>query len=221
MLAVLGFFLLVAKALPWYVAPALPLMAALLALWLVKLRGEAPPPWVLAGIGALATLGVGVQLLAFDPFAIRARTVPVNLLTWREGALWIAPLAALVAAAALWWVQRRVGARSGVWISTALAACLLAGGASRVLPPLAGIERTSAMEQLRHDLDRLRAEGRPIDFPVPVTEPGKLRVRYWFGDDFEIVRARQAGREGAFFFLVGEGSTPGDPPLAPTDSPLR
>ena len=54
-----------------------------------------------------------------------------------------------------------------------------------------------------------KAIARAVD---AVAEDGRMRVRYYFGDDFEIVRAREPDDPAVRFLLMGPGRTPRDPP---------
>ncbi len=215
--ALLGFFAVVAKALPWYIDPLSPFLSLVLALWLSRLRAGPIPAWVLVGVAALLAVAAGVQVMSLNPFALRGLTPLEGQVVWRDCAPWLVPGLALSLALILAWVRRRGGERSGAWLSSALAVVLLAAAATRVAAPLRHVDHESALDRLHAELSARRAAGEAIAFPVPVTEPGKLRVRYYFGDDYEIVRVAQPARDGAFFSLVAEGQTPYDPPL-PADA---
>jgi hypothetical protein len=208
----------VAKTLPWYIDPIYPFLSLVLALWLSRLREGPIPGWVLVGVAALSAVAAGVQVMSLNPFALRARTLLEGQIAWRDSAPWLVPGLSLSLALILAWVRRRGGGRSGAWLSSALAVVLLAAAAVRVAVPLRYVDHESATDRLHAQLSARRAAGEAIAFPVPVTEPGKLRVRYYFGDDYEIERVARPAQEGAFFTLVAEGQTPYDPPLPADDS---
>ena len=67
------------------------------------------------------------------------------------------------------------------------------------------------MEILSREIDAARRAGQPLAFPIRVREPGEMRVRYFFGDSFEIVRARDPDDPRLRYLLIGEGRTPSAP----------
>jgi 3',5'-cyclic AMP phosphodiesterase CpdA len=213
-LAIFAFYLLVAKRQPWYVVPAYPFLSALTGIWLAGLFREAPrAAGVAATALALALVAcIRVSILSFDPFTERARTIASEL-SWRTpdppgpaagvALCWGALVLALPA------IGRRLPTRHRpVAFASLLVAALFSLGALRVLAPLRYTDHVSEMDRLQQELRAAKAAGRPIAAPVPVLEPGILKAKYFFGDDFEIVpqHAFQAetGRPAGVHFLLYE-----------------
>ena len=69
----------------------------------------------------------------------------------------------------------------------------------RTLYPLQYTEHQSELARLRVKITEAEAAGEALDYPIPVPEFAPLKVRYYFGDDFDITVMRQDG--GLSFFL--------------------
>ena len=76
----------------------------------------------------------------------------------------------------------------------------------RVVRPLKDTHYLSEMESIKISLDRKIAQDQSIIFPVEINENGTLRVRYYFGDNYDIVKGPFTDRE-AYFLLLGHGQT--------------
>ena len=66
-------------------------------------------------------------------------------------------------------------------------------------------------ERLRSEIDARLAAGQDLTFPIAVREPGLLKVRFFFGDDFEIVAVPQDRYPKVSYLLVAERGTPSYP----------
>lgn len=215
--AVCVFYLVVAKFYTWYIIPVYPFASGLVAIWLDRVVEEKRSAWLIASAALVSGFAVWIRVGDFNPFAERAlRSLPP--FSWRElaaiGPVLGVPLLALVVAAGLWLLWRASGPRFVRPAALVFLATLVAVGAYRVALPLRYARHRSQMETLRAQIDSDRAAGRPLDFPIPVMEPGRFRVRYFFGDEFRIVRTRRRRDGGAYYQLVEEGSTPHKPPPA-------
>jgi 4-amino-4-deoxy-L-arabinose transferase-like glycosyltransferase len=188
---VIGFFALVSKHYPWYVMPAYPFLAIATGAWLDDLlRGDAKVS--AAGLGAViaacAWLGAGV--VSTNPFATSALVFPMEVAprSW----LGIGAAAAIAGIGAVWaiaWLAaaRRLPAGARRALSGAAAAGLLAFAAVRVAAPLAHIDHQSDLTRIHAEIARALAEGRPLDYPIPLGRPPLQQTRFLFGEDFEIV----------------------------------
>ena len=211
--AVLLFFLLVAKSYPWYVIPAYPFLCVLAGCWLSRFVGARSRVGFLIGAAIIAGLCAATWPQRVNPFEDTAMKLDTTV-HWRS---WfgLSPTvtAALAVASGLCVlvISNRVSQRSrralGAW---ALTLALLMIGGYRVLDALRATSFVSPTEQVYLDLQLRRAAGEPIEFPVDLPQLGNTRVRYFFGDDYEIVRA--TGQPGVVYQLIGAGKTPHDPP---------
>jgi len=206
--AVCVFFILVAKFFPWYIIPLYPFASGLVAIWLQRVVAEKRSAWLVGPIALVAGFAVGLRVGDFNPFAVRAMTLPGHLLSWREiaglGPALGVPLVVLVVTTVLVLLWRASGPRFVRPAGLLFLGALIAVGGYRVAMPLRYMQHQSQMETLRARIDGDRAAGRPLDLPIRVTEPGEIRARYFFADDFRIVRARPGRDNGAYFLLVGE-----------------
>jgi hypothetical protein len=83
-------------------------------------------------------------------------------------------------------------------------ALLLAWGLVRVTLPLAGLEHQSELARLSEDLERRRARGGRIEFPVELPSASLPLARYYFAEDFRIgLVPGEAERPGATLRLLG------------------
>jgi hypothetical protein len=202
--AVCGFFLAVSKHFPWYVVPAIPFLCGLVGIWLDRLGRRPTAGAELAGLALVAALApwLRVPLLDANPFEGTARGA--GELAWVAPSGWgalAAPVlaAALGLAALLAWRRRAPPPLRERALAAALAAALCAVGLVRVLAPLRHTHYQSSMARLRAEVDAALAQGRALPDPIvyvkPVGEPGTMKLRYYFGDDFRIVRANERGAD--------------------------
>ena len=70
----------------------------------------------------------------------------------------------------------------------------------RTLYPLQYTEHQSELAQLRVKITEAEAAGEALDYPIPVPEFAPLKVRYYFGDDFDIKVMPQDGRLSFFLY---------------------
>lgn len=214
--AVYGFFLVVGKALPWYIDPVYPLLSAVLAIWLARLADGSSFGWVAAALAVVAAGLVAIQVAPGHPVTQRAASPLRDAIAWREVAGLAGPWVALAVTAGVGAGAAGLRARWGPALARpvvlGLTGVVLVAGAIRVLAPLPDIAHTSVMEGLRRDLDARRAAGEALGFPIPVREGGHFAVRYFFGDTFEIARARDPNDPAVRFLLLGEGRTATEPP---------
>ena len=105
---------------------------------------------------------------------------------------------------------RRLGERSGRALALVLGTALLATAALRVGLPLRHLGYQSEMAQLREQIDRERAAGRPVPLPIEIRERGLWRARYYFARDFQVLMRTRDGtaREGVQFLLTEKPDAP-------------
>ena len=63
------------------------------------------------------------------------------------------------------------------------------------------------MARLRDEIDRKAAAGEALSFPINVSEPGIFKVRYFFGDEFEIISFPRTPNRTVYFQIVDYGKT--------------
>jgi 4-amino-4-deoxy-L-arabinose transferase-like glycosyltransferase len=190
-LAVLGFYLLVAKSAPWYVIPAYPFLSLFLGRWLADLResGASTVELIaLAAVGALLAWS-DVQAGSFNPFWTDAVHLAMPF-TWRSaGALGPVPGVAVTAlglAAALFLLRRALGQRRASSLAWCATGILVGLALLRVCLALSHLGHQSEMARI-HDRVRARqAAGLPLDFPITVGGGSAYLVRYYFVDDFKV-----------------------------------
>lgn len=206
--AVYGFFIVVAKFYPWYIIPLYPFASGLVAIWLDRVVEEKRTAWLVASTALVLGFATWIHVGNYNPFAVRALEPVAHLVSWRHaGGLRPAigvPLTVMIVAAALILIWRRSGTRFVRPVALVFLSVFVAVAAYRVVFPLRYTQHRSQMETLRQRIDADRAAGRRLDFPMWVTEPGGLRVRYYFADEFQIGRARPARDNGAYYRLIGE-----------------
>lgn len=208
--ALFVFFALVTKHYAWYVIPAYPFLSAFLGIWLDGLRSARRLGLLALGVAQIAALllCIRVEIFDYNPFADRGLDV-----TLREIPGLGAVLPCVVSFVFLFFVclatSRRYRGRFAAGAAVALTAVLLGYGGMRVLWPLQYTDYASPMAILAEEIDEKRTQGISLDFPIPVPERGNPKVRFFFGDDFEIIRKRDV--PGVYFELVGEGQTPFTP----------
>jgi len=190
------FFALVAKHYPWYVLPATPFFAIALGSWLAELpRRAAPALASLAAASVVATL-LCVDATPANPLAEVALVYPMRArLAGALGApaLVAGAAGAVLAAGAMLAAQRR-GGRAREVAGFAHGHALVATAAWRGALPQRQLGHQSELDLLRAALDRARAAGQPIEFPVRVPPGSPQIARFLFGEDFEIeARATPAG----------------------------
>lgn len=217
--AVFGFFAVVAKLYHWYINPIYPFLSAFVGIWLDRL------PSLNRRATVIGTAAVSVAMLIWvaadrwnplDEFAIEMSWtvgMPRELMRWRSP-LEVAPalgllLTVAVLAAGLLAGSRLLKERFAPAVAGCLAVLFIGFAAIRVIAPLEHTDHVSGTEKLHRQIEGARSAGRPLRFPIPVRDPDMLRVRFFFGDDFEIARDPRA-----FYLLVREGQTPHDPSLA-------
>ena len=202
--AVLAFFIIVSQHYSWYITPAYPFLSVLLAIWLERLRRTQPSlPIILATAVILAmTLWIRVEIGSFNPFATQAALLDEQVSWWQPAGISPivgVPTTALVLAVALYAALRLWRATTARSLAYMLTLTMLAYAGVRTLYPLRYTDHQSPTAKLRQDLDAARNDGRAIRYPVPVREPGLLKARFHFADDFRITPAPPGSR--AFYFL--------------------
>lgn len=214
---VLAFFVVVAKFFPWYVNPAYPFFCALTAIFLVRLP-RLPRVWTVLAVALSATALAWVRLARYEPLSERSLRLPPRLVGWYEWAglspaVGVPLTFAMVCLLLVFALRSRPG-RGLLPLGSALIAVLVTAGTYRVLGALADTDYVSELETVRREIEDKRARGEPLDLPIDIHEPGRVRVRYAFGDDFRIVLVRKPPGEEeqrVFFKLVREGQTAHDP----------
>jgi 4-amino-4-deoxy-L-arabinose transferase-like glycosyltransferase len=201
--AVAGFYLAIAIHHPWYWMPAIPFLSAFTGAALYQWTRASPHRALRLALGCAAAGAAWVELpiLEFNPFAERAAHVTPDLeLRGIAGAgPWVVlPVLCVAAFLALEGVAR--------WSPAAVGATLLIGllaaGSARVIAPLRFVDHRSSSDQLRERIDRDISAGRPVAFPLIVTEAGSLKARYYFGDDFAIRRLPRRRRAAGEFYRL-------------------
>ena len=203
--ALLAFFLGVAKHYAWYPMPAYPFFAIALGVWLAELRAATPLRIALAA-GAIAAALVAIDATPPNPFAQVALTYPMQLgLRDPFGVpAWLAALlaAALVGGAAL--VAANRGPQARQVAASVLTALLFGAAALRTAAPLGQLDTRSEPERLHAALERARAEGRALAYPIRVP-PGSVQIaRFLFADDYEM-EARATPMSGTALWLHPKG----------------
>jgi 4-amino-4-deoxy-L-arabinose transferase-like glycosyltransferase len=206
-LAVFAFFLAVSKHAPWYIVPAFPFLSLAVGKWLSDLCRGAVGSWEAWAAPAAMALVLWTRdgAMGYDPFALPAIRVPMPM-SWRSlGALGPAlgiPLAAM-ALGGLAWAARARGLSASI-LGRGFTAVFLGWGLLRVSLPLAALEHRSELAQLSEELERRRAEGARIDFPIELPSASLPLARYYFADDFRIgLAASDADRPTATLRLLG------------------
>ncbi len=191
-LALFAFYLAVSKHAPWYLVPAFPFLSLAVGKWLWDLCRGAVGSWDAWAVAAVLALAVWTRDggLGYDPFALPAIRVPMPMSWQRIGALGPAlgiPLTAM-ALGGLMWAARARGLSTSV-LGRGFTVVLLGWGMLRVALPLSELEHRSDLAQLSEDLERRRAEGGRIDFPIELPSGSLPLARYYFADDFRIALA--------------------------------
>jgi 4-amino-4-deoxy-L-arabinose transferase-like glycosyltransferase len=195
--AVCLFFLAVSKHFPWYVVPAIPFLCGLCGIWLDRLGRRPLATAELAALALLAALSPWLRLPLLDANPFEGTARGDGELAWAGPAGWGAVAAPALAAAlgfallCLWRRRAPLHLREPA-LAAALAAALCTVGLVRVLAPLRHTHYESSLARLRAEVDAAFAEGRELPDPIvyvkPPGEPGTMKLRYYFGDDFRIVR---------------------------------
>ncbi|RMF83122.1 MAG: hypothetical protein D6744_05310 [Planctomycetota bacterium] len=151
--------------------------------------------------------------MSVNPFSETAMKIdmPLSWRTWAGGST-AATAAACVAIAALVLAALH-RFRRGVPAAWILVLVLVAIGGFRTVDGLRGAGFVSPTERAYRDLQTKRAAGESLQFPIDLPQLGNTRVRYFFGDEYEIVRV--TGKPGVAYQLLGFGKTPHDPPRRP------
>lgn len=210
--AVIVFFIVVAKNLPWYIIPTYPFLSACLGIWLDRIR-RATRQWWIVPVGALLlAMMICVRVELPNPFS----DIPLRMrpeLFWRDF-LHLMPVGGaavvvLLLMGVLYGARFVLGNRTSQALSVALTAALIGFGLFRVLHALQYMGHVTPMETFAQQFAADRAAGKPVVFPVPIPGTNRARARYFFGDDYLIVWAPE--RNNVCFWLVCEGRTPGNP----------
>jgi 4-amino-4-deoxy-L-arabinose transferase-like glycosyltransferase len=205
--SVFAFFLMVSKHAPWYLVPAFPFLSLAVGRWLSDLCRGAVGSWDALAAPAVLALVVWTRDggMGYDPFALPAIRVPMPM-SWRTlgvfGPALGIPLAALALAGLAWMARARGLSASS--LGRGFTVVLLGWGLLRVSLPLAQLEHRSDLAQLSEDLERRRAEGIRIDFPIELPLGSLPLARYYFAEHFRIGLAPgDAERPAATLRLLG------------------
>jgi 4-amino-4-deoxy-L-arabinose transferase-like glycosyltransferase len=216
--ATLAFFALVSKHFPWYVMPVYPFLCVFTGAWLDRLLQSGAPRgvWVALACAVAVAAWLRPPGLGYDPFQVSGRALlPVGWAHW--GALGPAlgvPATAALLAVILALVRARRPRAERV-LAGALAACLLGVGLVRVLAPLRFVHYVSPMARLREQVDEARARGESIPYPLVYVkpqreEPDLMKLRYYFSDDFYIVKPPGGSRSAiVYLYERSRGRPPG------------
>ncbi len=203
---IVAFYVAITKRLAWYLIPCFPFLSAAAGAWFERLRhGRHGLPTILAIAGVLAAVAwIDFPVAGLNPFSANVRWSSEIETSWRSvlgvGAAVGVPLT--LAALALAQIAGRAAAPARTAAcSTALLACaLVAIAAARTLAPLKYVHHQSEMARLRESLTRTLASGGSLSYPIAVREPGILKAKYFFGDEFEVI-TRFAVRDSVYFEL--------------------
>ena len=205
----LAFFVIISKYYSWYMIPLYPFFAAIVAIWLARLPKMKRVALPIGAAAVLAALMVVLRLDVLDMNPYATRRMDVTVASIGDLPPWIVFSGAAVAIASLLALLRLVLKQNfAPVLAWGLAGVLIGYGGVRVLAPLRFVGHQSPMAELRRQIDAELAAGRKLDFPIPVTEAGNPKVRFYFGSEFVI---RKVDRDDAFYELIREGITPANP----------
>jgi 4-amino-4-deoxy-L-arabinose transferase-like glycosyltransferase len=206
-LALLVFFTVVSAHYTWYAMPLLPFLSVAIGAWWAQLAGARQPIGVLLAL-ALA-LGVGAWAepwtLEADPFLTKPAVVQRPV--WGELALrgiaglpgWACALAtSVVASVGLLALRGRPRV-----LASAVVALLLGSAAARVVAPLRFRQTVSASERIHEDLERRRASGQPVSFPIPLFECDRWMTPYLFAEHYAVEPLARASTSEPCARIVG------------------
>ena len=195
---------------PWYVLPAIPFLSALLGVWLDRFGMDRGVVISVVAPALLVSLLLCLEPATYNPFSIQGWHPQWGGIAWRDSgpvsAAWICPILFLATGGVALWARSRLEARYPLLLLPILCALLFAPAFLRVLRPLQFLDTQSEVETLHQELHRQLSSGQPLRYPIEVRELGPLKVRYFFGDDFRIIKAR--GRPGVRYLLTGPRQTP-------------
>jgi 4-amino-4-deoxy-L-arabinose transferase-like glycosyltransferase len=203
------FFGLVAKHYAWYLMPAYPFLAILVAHFgrEVFTQGAAHPlAWGLGFVGA-ALLALDVDLWNTNPFAMRALLFPMEV-GHRELAgfgpwVWAGGIGTALALGLVW--ARQAGRLRGPALGMTLAIALAGVALPRALAPLRFVGHQTELARTHSELRARLAQGEALAVPLRIANPPLQLARFYFAEDFELVPT--SGREGTDVLLY-PGGTP-------------
>lgn len=211
--AVVVFFIFVRKFFPWYIIPAYPFLCVFLGIWLDRLRSVMQHTWLIAVSALLCALLIWIRPEWANPFFWRELKMAPEV-TWRQFLSLSPALGILITgglfAVGLYASRALLRDRFAAVVAYGLTVVLIGYAGVRILQPLKHTHYVSPMETLKYELATDRAAGKPYRFPIPITERGIFKVRYFFGDDFKIVRRRPV--EDIYYWLTRQGYTSTEPP---------
>jgi 4-amino-4-deoxy-L-arabinose transferase-like glycosyltransferase len=218
---VIVFFTLLSKHWPWYVMPAYPFLCAFTGAWLWRVWREGPRPWECAGLAVALAVALFARVpgLDFDPISAPWPKNPD--LTWAApfgiSVLWGLPLIAVgLAIAARNWRISSPGRQPAAGVVAAVGTVCLLVASVRVMAPLRFAGYEAPAEAMRREIDEMRERGEPIPYPVVYDkkrkEPGLMKLRYFFADDFWIRAIKDRRGERSTEVLLFERSR-GVPPV--------
>ena len=202
--AVLAFFVIVSQHYSWYITPAYPFLSVMLAMWLERLRHTRPNVPVVLATAAILTLmlWVRVEIGSFNPFAVQTALLHEPISWWLPrgvSPLVGVPASMLVLSVALYAALRLRRATTARTLAYILTLMLLVYAGVRTAYPLKYTDYQSPTAKLWQELTAAEHDGRALHYPIPVREPGLLKARFYFADEFRIIPAPSGGR--AFFLL--------------------
>jgi 4-amino-4-deoxy-L-arabinose transferase-like glycosyltransferase len=209
LLAVLGFYVAVGQRHPWYILPAYPFLAVCTGAWIARLARGVGVAGVLAAAATLTVVAWVIVPLDQAPLTQRAPLVPMDVGVRAVDGI-ATPLGAgllfVLLAGGLFAARDALGARAGCAgrvVSATVLLVLFPYAALRVGYPLASLEHESELERLFEDVEGRRLSGRRVKYPVVIPEDqGYLKISYYFGRNYRLVRKR--GPDGPVVFVEGE-----------------
>ena len=210
------YFLIQGTHHPWYILPAIPFLSALLGIWLDRLPSRSSPFEIRFAVIVVVVAVATIQIDYHNPFSVRAIYTTYSLLHLREFTSFpvLAAVSALAAFAVIRVLASRFNAPSkgnpeplGLRGLTIIGIVLFATAMLRVVEPLADVRYLSETDRLKQEIDTKQTRGESLLFPIGVPTRDFYTVRFYFGNDFEIVETpKQPGREFRYL-LAGEGRT--------------
>lgn len=199
--ALLVFYVFVSKHHRWYIVPIYPLLSVFVAHWGMSLWRR-PLDGPARGAIALIAASISwswVSLLAYNPFAIKAWVIPMNVY-WRQYAalptwLGVAGTTALFFAVLHGLRGQRADQRAdkvGKLAVGALGATLLCVALTRIAIPLRYIDYQSQTALLRDELDYRAENGIEVDYPIERDGAVPWDARFYLRDAYRI-EARETG----------------------------
>jgi len=205
-LTIVGFYALIVKRLAWYIVPCYPFLSVLTGVWFDSLwRGRHGLPTMLAIAAILSSVAwMQFPIVDVNPFSANVRYATDAVIRWQTllgvGASIGAPLTLVVLTVIQLAARSLSPARAAKCSAATLGGILIAVASARTLAPLRFVNHKSEMQKVHDAVVAARATDRTLIYPIQIREPGILKAKYFFGDDFDI-RIQFAVEDSVFFEL--------------------